>query len=361
MRRVSCFILLISVSIEKKILSLKCLIITTIAVLASLLTVTYIAGPALALVDFNAYKGSSISDILIDGTIGTEWDDAKQYDNVPITPSGTAKIWVKNDGTYLYIAIRFTADSNNPWIALQFDATGCMDAGADVAIFGDDNLVSDEYSDAHFSGISVVVADATQDGVGAIDIGIGNTVTIELKKLLNSGDSAGNDIAWSEGNTYSLVIAWDSNGGGSSGGNINHKAGVPTARTIYINPEVIPPPVLTATIDISPDSLNMWSKGKWITAYIELPEGYNPEGIDATTILLNETIQPVLDPKYDFVTNSSEYLVDHNEDGILELMVKFDRQDIIAIVSIGNVSLIITGKVNGTPFEGTDTIRVIDE
>jgi hypothetical protein len=43
----------------------------------------------------------------------------------------------------------------------------------------------------------------------------------------------------------------------------------------------------------------------WITAYIQLPEGYNPEDIDATTILLNGTISPVLDPKYDFVTNSS--------------------------------------------------------
>jgi hypothetical protein len=55
--------------------------------------------------DFIAQKGVAISDVDIDGVIGTEWDDAKQYDDVPITPSGTAKIWIKNDGANLYLAI----------------------------------------------------------------------------------------------------------------------------------------------------------------------------------------------------------------------------------------------------------------
>ena len=119
----------------------------------------------------------------------------------------------------------------------------------------------------------------------------------------------------------------------------------------------VPPP--SATIDIDPDTLNLKSEGKWITAYIQLPEGYNPEDIDATTILLNETIQPVLDPKYEFVTNSSEYLVDHNGDGILERMVKFDKAEVKALLSVGEATLTITGEVNGTPFEGTDTIKVL--
>ncbi len=120
-----------------------------------------------------------------------------------------------------------------------------------------------------------------------------------------------------------------------------------------------PQPAVTATIDIHPDTLNLRSEGKWITAYIQLPEEYNAEDIDAATILLNETIQPVLDPKYEFVTNPSEYLVDHNEDGILERMVKFDKAEVMALLSVGEATLTITGEVNGTSFEGSDSIRVI--
>ncbi len=118
-------------------------------------------------------------------------------------------------------------------------------------------------------------------------------------------------------------------------------------------------PLVYAFIAIDPDTLNLRSVGKWITAYIQLPEGYNAEDIDATTILLNGTISPVLDPKYEFVTNSSEYLVDHNEDGILERMVKFDKAEVMALLSVGEATLTITGEVDGILFEGSDTIRVI--
>ncbi len=119
-----------------------------------------------------------------------------------------------------------------------------------------------------------------------------------------------------------------------------------------------PPPVVTATIDIDPETLNLRNRGQWITAYIELPEEYNAEEVDATTILLNGTISPVLDPMYEFATNSSEYLVDHDEDGILERMVKFDKAEVTALLSVGEATLTITGEVNGTPFEGSDSIRV---
>ena len=125
------------------------------------------------------------------------------------------------------------------------------------------------------------------------------------------------------------------------------------------------PPGIPATVDIDPDILNLRSKGRWITAYIELPEGYSPEDIDATTILLNETIQPVLDPKYDFVTNSSEYIVDHDGDGILERMVKFNKTKVASWIcndlgiEYGNVTLTITGEADGTPFEGIDTVKVL--
>lgn len=78
-------------------------------------------------------------------------------------------------------------------------------------------------------------ADVTQNGKGALTVGAGNVITIELKKPLSSGDAAGKDISWAIGGTYTMVIAWDSDGGGSSGGKVDHTGGTtPTARTIFI-------------------------------------------------------------------------------------------------------------------------------
>jgi len=126
-----------------------------------------------------------------------------------------------------------------------------------------------------------------------------------------------------------------------------------------------PPSIVSSTLDTDPNALNLESRGKWITAYVQLLEGYNAADIDASTIFLNGTISPVLDPKYGFVTNSSEYLVDHNDDGILERMVKLDRATLASWIyqSVGmqhEVTVAITGELtDGTPFEGSVTILVL--
>ncbi|MCW3976829.1 MAG: PKD domain-containing protein [Candidatus Bathyarchaeota archaeon] len=122
-------------------------------------------------------------------------------------------------------------------------------------------------------------------------------------------------------------------------------------------------------VDLVPDTLNLKSEGQWITAYIQLPAGYPPEDIDATTILLDHTVAPILDPRYDFATNPSEYLVDHNTDGILERMVKFDSAEVMSLIRdhvaangwrFCDVALTLTGELlDGTQFEGDDVIRVI--
>jgi len=110
------------------------------------------------------------------------------------------------------------------------------------------------------------------------------------------------------------------------------------------------PPVITATIDIDPDSLNLKSEGKWITAYIELPEDHDVSVVDVATIILNDTIPTKLHPTE---------VGDYDGDGIPDLMVKFDRQEVIALLSVGEAVLTITGEANEVPFEGSDTIRAI--
>lgn len=107
-------------------------------------------------------------------------------------------------------------------------------------------------------------------------------------------------------------------------------------------------------INIDPDTLNLKSKGKWITCYIELPEGYDVADIDVSTIMLNEQVSAELQP--------SE-IGDYDDDGIADLMVKFNRAAVQEILEAGDeVEITVTGELtDGTPFEGTDTIRVIDK
>ena len=112
------------------------------------------------------------------------------------------------------------------------------------------------------------------------------------------------------------------------------------------------PPDLS--ISISPDTLNLKSKGKWVTAYIELAENYDVVDIDVSTIKLDGTVPAETQPAE---------IGDYDNDGTPDLMVKFDRASIQDILDVGDeVEIIITGELaDGTSFEGKDTIRVIDK
>lgn len=111
---------------------------------------------------------------------------------------------------------------------------------------------------------------------------------------------------------------------------------------------------IEATVDIEPDTLNLNSKGKWITCYIELEESYDVADIDVSTIKLNDEVDAELKPTG---------LGDYDDDGITDLMVKFDRTSVQELLEVGDeVEIVITGELtDGTSFEGTDTIRVIDK
>jgi hypothetical protein len=215
---------------------MKLIIVSTISIV--LILVLFVV-PINAQFDFDCYLSSSIADEEIDGVIGSEWDDAGNYSSISIEPTGTAEVWTKHDGTYFYIAIQFFADSSNPWVGIQFGQSH-MNSGADGAIFGNDRIGANEYRDISFGGIGSMSSDSNQDGAGAINVGASNLVTIELKKPLNSGDSAGSDINWNVNESYALTFLWDSNGGGSSGGSSSHTSSSQLNRTIFINPNAIP-------------------------------------------------------------------------------------------------------------------------
>ncbi|MEW6593051.1 MAG: hypothetical protein AB1305_05190, partial [Candidatus Hadarchaeota archaeon] len=115
---------------------------------------------------------------------------------------------------------------------------------------------------------------------------------------------------------------------------------------------------IPAAVDIDPDTLNLKGNGRWITAYIELPQGYDVRNVDISSIKLNNAVASESGQSYGFVKDPE--IRDRNGNGLPELMVKFDRAAVQALASVGDVKLTVTGKWHAVLFEGSDNIRVID-
>ena len=116
--------------------------------------------------------------------------------------------------------------------------------------------------------------------------------------------------------------------------------------------------ITSAQVDVDPDTLNLKSKGKWITCYIELPQSMDVKEIDVTTVKISDINGNSVDIPAE--THPSG-IGDHDGNGIPDLMVKFDRSEVEDQSSPGDAAITITGELkDGTVFEGDDTIRVID-
>jgi len=107
-------------------------------------------------------------------------------------------------------------------------------------------------------------------------------------------------------------------------------------------------PIIHATVDFK-----AWNKGKWIPAYIELPEPFSASGIDVSTVKLNDTI----------AIGKPTGIGDYDSDGIPDLMVKFDSAEVrdwLATLDCPvrggyyHITLTITGKLtDGKRFGGS--------
>ncbi|MFQ6060936.1 MAG: hypothetical protein ACE5QW_09575 [Thermoplasmata archaeon] len=103
-------------------------------------------------------------------------------------------------------------------------------------------------------------------------------------------------------------------------------------------------PSRSVSLDIDPDTLNLKSRGRWITAYLNA-ENASVYDIDISSIRLQDTLEA---ERYDY------------QDDVL--MLKFNRQDFKDTVQVGeSVQIKLTGKwKDGTAFEAYDSIRVIE-
>ena len=111
-----------------------------------------------------------------------------------------------------------------------------------------------------------------------------------------------------------------------------------------------PDTLLVATLDFDPDALNLKSNGRWVTCYIELSDGYDPNDIDQSGVAFMDSIPAVDHPGG---------VEDCDGDGIEELMVKFPRAEVGAMLAPGDsVEVWVSAQVGSLAFTATDTIRV---
>ena len=126
--------------------------------------------------------------------------------------------------------------------------------------------------------------------------------------------------------------------------------------------QLLTPPIVASSIDasveIKPETLNLKKNGV-ITAFIEfLDPSHSVSDIDIDTVKLH----------VEDAVGSVEPLRCVVADG--KLIAKFDASEVADLILLGHMQpippqdnqlkdLVVEGKVNGEPFEGSDRIRII--
>lgn len=106
--------------------------------------------------------------------------------------------------------------------------------------------------------------------------------------------------------------------------------------------------VVPIEVGITPGVINLKSQGKWITALLTFPEGYNIADVDTATILLQGQV-PMQQLAWSDEVNR-------------EIMLRFDRVDVQAVLSVGNIEVTITGSLtDGISFEGIAIVKVMNK
>jgi len=106
-------------------------------------------------------------------------------------------------------------------------------------------------------------------------------------------------------------------------------------------------PAIDAIIDIRPETLNLASRGKWISCKIWLPEDYNVADVNSSSVFLEDEVQ-------------ADWLWFNEKQNVV--MAKFARSELVGILELGEVELTVTGYLmDGSYFVGTDSIKVIDK
>jgi hypothetical protein len=134
--------------------------------------------------------------------------------------------------------------------------------------------------------------------------------------------------------------------------------GIDPIGVVIVPPIDVPPP-LPASVEISPDTINQKSKGKFVEALVEFLGGEaDATEIDpASMTMCNDSTGNCIP----VAPGSPVSIGDANENGVADLTVKFDKAAVVSSLTSGpgTYDLTVKGRlVSGEQFEGTDTVVV---
>jgi hypothetical protein len=111
---------------------------------------------------------------------------------------------------------------------------------------------------------------------------------------------------------------------------------------------------IEAGFDLKPDTLNIRSKGKYVTGYIEFPMEFDPNDIKLNTVQIYGSV---------FAEQSKFEIGDYDCDGVQDITVKFDRAELIELLPNQNIDehpVTVTGVLSNRLFSAFDMIRIIN-
>jgi len=112
------------------------------------------------------------------------------------------------------------------------------------------------------------------------------------------------------------------------------------------------PASVSVQLAVSPRTLNLRSNGQWVSAHLEVPAGYDVNEINQATVTLQNSISADI---------TKTEILDYNNNGIADIMMKFDRAALQNMIGGGDTAeIVINGEFNdGTPFTGRDSIKIV--
>ena len=110
-------------------------------------------------------------------------------------------------------------------------------------------------------------------------------------------------------------------------------------------------------VDMNPKVLNPKSQGNWISTIVETQEEMDIFDLDVSTLRISE----IDGNQVDIPTETCDALVgDEDGDGIPDVVVKFDRAEVLANAYSSDIQVEVTGNLlDGTIVKGTESLHVL--
>ena len=208
--------------------------------------------------------------------------------------------------------LKYARWNGSVWVIETVDSTVTLAQGKSIALDSNDN--------AHISYSDVILADLKYAASNGINWSI---ETVDSVGCVGGATSIAVDKDGNPHVSYVDMTNWDLK---------------------YATKAELAPPSHSVSLDIDPNTLNLKSKGRWITAYLST-ENASVYDINVSSILLQDTLVP---ERHDY------------QDDIL--MLKFNRQELQSLLRVGDsIEIRIGGKwEDGESFEAYDYIGVIN-